>query len=55
MAKRTYWVPKGTVVKWSDVEMVLDDECNSVLIEESEWPAVQAALFKDELEEEFNS
>jgi hypothetical protein len=48
MAKRGYWIPKGTVVKWNDIEIVLDDECNSVLIEESDWPTVQAALFEEE-------
>lgn len=48
MAKGTYWLPKGTVVKWNHIEVILDDDSNSVLIEESDWPEIQRAHFPRE-------
>lgn len=45
MAKGTYWLPKGTIVKWNDIEIELDDETNSVLVDDSDWPRLQQGTF----------
>lgn len=54
MAKGNFWLPKGTVVKWNDIEIVLDGETNDVVIDDSDWPTIQRALFPEDQWDESN-
>lgn len=47
MSKGNYWLPKGTVVKWSDIEIVLDDSTD-VKVDRGDWPTLQHAFFSRE-------